>query len=158
MELYLLRHGIAYDSEAWAGKSDESRPLTNTGTAAMEREANYLKSARIKIDGVLSSPLARARQTAQIVATAFGIELRESALLKPGFNVKALEVLLEETAQFEHLMLVGHAPDFSEVIAHVIGGGQVEMPKGGFARIHMLHRSPPRGTLYSLLPPEALGA
>ena len=160
MELYLLRHGVAYEGEEWARKSadDNLRPLTDAGIAAMEREAAYLKNAHTHIDMIVTSPLVRARDTARIVGKALGLEPRESDLLKPGFNTKDLAALLEEYAQVEHLMLVGHNPDLGQVIQRVTGGEPVDVPKGGLARLDILQRNPPRGTLYSLLPPKALGA
>ncbi len=159
MELYLLRHGIAYEVEEWAHKSDNDdlRPLTEAGIAAMEREAAYLKHAQFKIEAIVTSPLVRARDTGRIVAEALGLEATESDLLEPGFNIEAFEALLEEYKHIEHLMLVGHNPDLGQIVEQVTDVAPVEMPKGGLACIHILHRNPPRGTLYSMLTPKALG-
>src|SRR5579859_950954 len=133
VELYLLRHGVAFERDEWQGKDDEQRPLTKKGIAKMEAEAKALKRAELGIDTIISSPLIRAAQTAQIVADALNKKVVESKHLKPGFNQKALATLLQEYDGAEQILIVGHEPDFSTVIGQIVGGGTVDMRKGGIA-------------------------
>lgn len=158
-KLYLLRHGIAYERDEWHGTNDELRPLTDKGIEAMQAEAKYLKSLKIEIDSMITSPLVRAHQTAKIVADALGLKLDESPLLKPGFDIDALAKLLKQYAASKQIMVVGHQPDFSNVVRSLIGGGgSIEIRKGGLVRVDLAQSDPPRGELVWLLTPSLLGA
>jgi phosphohistidine phosphatase len=162
MKLYFLRHGIAYEREAWQGENDELRPLTDEGVEDMKREARTLRNMGLKLDTIVTSPLVRARQTAKIVAKKLEMDVQEDVLLKPGFDVEALGALLARHSAARRLMLVGHEPDFSRTIAQLIGGGTVAMAKGGLARVDTdddaAHNRLLRGTLIWLLTPKLLGA
>jgi phosphohistidine phosphatase len=159
MKIYLLRHGVAYEREDWHGENDELRPLTDEGIEAMKREARALRDMKLKVDVIVSSPLVRARQTAKIVARRLEMDIQQDALLKPGFDAAALEALLPRFGSAQRLMIVGHEPDFSRTIAQLIGGGAVDMPKGGLARVDIDdHARPLRGSLVWLLTPRLLGA
>jgi phosphohistidine phosphatase SixA len=65
---------------------------------------------------------------------------------------------LNENAHLEHLMLVGHESDLSRVAAQVIGGGTLELERGGIIRIALTSIEPAKGKLLWLLPPEVMGA
>jgi phosphohistidine phosphatase len=156
--VYFLRHGVAYEREEWDGDNDELRPLTPDGIEAMKREAKYLHEIKLKIDALVTSPLVRAHDTAKIVAKALDLDLVESDLLKPGFNLSALGKLIKECSPAERIMIVGHEPDFSSTISQLIGGGEVEMRKGGLARIDITRQRPLRGQLVALLTPKFLDA
>ncbi|HLY25845.1 MAG TPA: histidine phosphatase family protein, partial [Aggregatilineales bacterium] len=78
VELYLLRHGVAYERDEWEGQDDELRPLTKKGIAKMESEAKTLKHFDLNLDKIISSPLTRAAQTAQIVADELKLKVVES--------------------------------------------------------------------------------
>ena len=158
MKLYLLRHGAAYDREDWQDKDDELRPLTDDGTDAMKREARRLSQMKLKLDAIVTSPLVRARETAWLVARALDMKVDENPLLKPGFNLDALDILLGQYVEFNRLMIVGHEPDFSQVIAQLIGGGTILMRKGGLARVDISELHPPHGELVWLLTPSVLDA
>jgi len=158
-ELYFLRHGDAGSRDTWSGR-DADRPLSAEGAARMEREASAFALLRTSVAVVLTSPLVRARQTAQIVALKLGLQhsLREDDRLSPGFGPSELSAILEDHREPGGLLLVGHEPDFSTVISACIGGGRVECKKGGIARVDL--RSPPAlsGTLVWLLPPRVLAS
>jgi phosphohistidine phosphatase len=156
--LYFLRHGVAYERDEWQGSDDELRPLTDKGISAMKQEAKYMKQIKLELDSLITSPLVRARETAKIVADTLDLKLDESSLLKPGFDIAALGKLLKQYDDSKRIMVVGHEPDFSRVISAVIGGGRVEMRKGGLARIDLAQVDPPRGDLVWLLTPSVLGA
>lgn len=157
MDLFFLRHGEAQGREEWKG-DDEERPLSEEGAARMRREAKTLAGLSLGVSLILSSPLVRALETAEIVAAALG--LKDSPLtdrrLAPGFNATALREILSEHAGAAALLLVGHEPDFSETIEACIGGGRVECKKGGLARLDITDPLRPRGSLLWLLPPRVL--
>ncbi len=157
MDLYFLRHGDALGKDEWKG-DDNARALSEEGVARMHREATTLAGLSLGISLILSSPLARALKTAEIVAEAFRMEdsLLADKRLSPGFDLPALRDILSEHAEVGALLLVGHEPDFSQTIAACIGGGRVECKKGGLARLEITDPLRPRGSLLWLLPPRML--
>ena len=158
-KLYFLRHGVAYMPDEWKGDNDELRPLTDEGIAAMKREAKYMRDAlKLKVDRLITSPLVRAHDTARYVAKALKLDLDESKLLKPGFDLQALDELLGKSDDVSNIMIVGHEPDFSRTISQLIGGGDVIMRKGGLARVDLQSRKPLRGELVWLLTPALVNA
>lgn len=157
MELYVLRHGDAGSRETWNG-SDAERPLSNEGAARMEREAATLARLALPIDVVLTSPLVRARQTAEIVVRRLDLigALREDDRLAPGFGPEDLGHILQDYRDRRAILLVGHEPDLSAVVSACIGGGLVECKKGGLARVDIKNPGSIEGVLVWLLPPRLL--
>jgi phosphohistidine phosphatase len=155
MQLYFLRHGLA-DWPNWDPAHDAERPLTDEGVEKMKAEAKAIKRLGVELDAILSSPLARARQTAAPVAERLGLNVVEEAALTPGFDVKRLQTVLKRHTDARALMLVGHEPDFSRTIGQLIGGGRVAMKKGGLARVDLEALDPPQGELVWLLAPKVL--
>jgi phosphohistidine phosphatase len=157
MEIYFLRHGDAGTAAGWKG-GDAERPLSKEGTARMEKEAAAIARVRPAVDAILTSPLLRARQTAEIVAKK--LRLADAMVLEerlaPGFGTAELKQILKERRASRGLMVVGHEPDFSRVIAACIGGGSVECKKGSLARVDMDDISSLTGVLVWLLPPRVL--
>ncbi len=119
MRLYFLRHGQAGDKDTWPG-DDFQRPLTAGGRAEMEAAANGLRALNLKPNVVLSSPLVRARQTAEIAAQAFGMAITEAAPLAPGCDLDGLADALRPYRQVDEVLIVGHEPDFSTLIGLLI--------------------------------------
>lgn len=150
MKLYFLRHGKA-DWPQW-DRPDDERPLNNDGKREMERIARLLRDLKIQPSVILSSPFPRAWQTAEIAAKHLEADLREEPALKKGFNVTRFRPLIKK-AQSEDLMLVGHEPDFSALIK-ALTGGQIELKKGGIARVDLADVSAARGKLVWLIPPK----
>lgn len=150
MKLYLLRHGIA-DWPEW-NRPDDERPLTKKGRKEMRRMAKFLRSLKVKPELILSSPLPRAWQTAQIAAEYLERELKKESALGCGFDVNKLRKIIYRHAK-EDLMLVGHEPDFSTVI-RALTGGTIKLAKGGLARVD-LATGAQKGRLIWLLPPKA---
>lgn len=149
MELYFLRHGEA-DWPNW-NKSDDERPLTKYGKKEMREVAAFLKRVKAKPDLIVTSPLPRASQTAEIAAERLKIKCREDKLLEPGFDRADLERLLKKYPE-ESLMIVGHEPDFSEVIS-VLTGASLKLSKAGVALVDLNH-SWRNGRLLWLIPPR----
>jgi phosphohistidine phosphatase len=155
MQLYFLRHDLAEDRDTWEGL-DFDRPLTETGKGRMERIAGKIERLNLRLAAVVSSPLTRAWQTAEIVAQHLGeqVALVEDPRLSPGFGVEQLKQVLEDYPEAQALMLVGHEPDFSQTIAALIGGGEVVCKKGGLARVDLWDTQSLRGRLIWLAPPK----
>ena len=155
--IYFLRHGKAAPRATWAD-DDGLRPLTPEGEALMRREAKGIRRLGLTPDVIIASPLVRARQTAEIVAEALGARDRlvEDARLAHGFDARCLERLAAERSEATQLMVVGHEPEFSATIAELIGGGCVDMKKGGLARVDVAGPGLEDGVLAWLLTPSLL--
>lgn len=147
MRLYLLRHGEA-DWPNWEGEDDD-RPLTKAGRKEMHKVGEFLARLKAKVDVVLTSPLPRASQTADIAAEHLKVRVHEESLLAPGFRATSLATIRRKYPQ-QVLMLVGHEPDFSEVVAAVTGG-KVKFAKAGVALVELTGR---KGRLLWLFPPK----
>lgn len=136
MQIYFLRHGPAGSRMEWSG-DDDARPLTDEGKARMTREAAVLQKLGVAPAVILTSPLARARQTAEIVAARLGSPdfVVCDERLSPGFGPRDLADILGDHRGVSSVMLVGHEPDFSLTIGEFVGGGRVALKKGGLARV-----------------------
>lgn len=155
--LYFLRHGQAGNRADWHG-DDAQRPLTVEGKQRMGREAVAIKKLGIPLDLILSSPLVRAYQTAEIVAKSLNAssKLNADERLGPGFSPKQLAAIVGEHRKVQGLLLVGHEPDFSETISQVTGGGRIAMKKGALAYVEMQDPASLQGVLVWLIPPKVL--
>jgi phosphohistidine phosphatase len=158
MKVYFLRHGKALARADW-DEDDGLRPLTPDGEKTMVREAKTIKGMKLGLEVIVTSPLVRARRTAEIVAEVLGQPglLVQDERLAHGFNAIHLAELLAEHDAHESVMVVGHEPEFSMTIAEVIGGGVVDFKKGGLARIDVAGPSLANGQLQWLLTPALLG-
>jgi len=159
MRCYFLRHGLAGDREDWHD-DDSLRPLTREGIKKMEREARTIAQLDLKLDAIVSSPLVRARQTAEIVAKKLKIRdrLTEDANLGLDFDLEHLAEVVGVHAGAGAIMLVGHDPSMSTTIGKLIGSASLEMKKGSLACVEILEGSPLGGQLIFLLPPTVLAA
>jgi phosphohistidine phosphatase len=157
VQFYFLRHGQAENRHEWQG-DDAARPLTVEGKKRMEREAAGIRTLGLHLELIISSPLVRAYQTAEIVARGQGeaIRLVPDDRVAPGFGPTHLAAILGEHKRAQGIMLVGHEPDFSETIGQVTGGGRLVMKKGALAYVELGNTVPPRGRLVWLLPPKLL--
>lgn len=114
MELYLVRHGIAADRETYT--NDEERPLTHKGRQRTSLVAKRLYELDLRFDMILTSPLLRARQTAELLqAAGLSSQIEESFYLAPGGDIYAglswLEKWRCQASDSKGLALVGHQPD-----------------------------------------------
>lgn len=163
MQLCLVRHGDAVAAEDGGYANDGLRPLTPDGKAKMHRGAAGLARA-FTPEGIISSPLVRARQTAEILQSAFSkTPLRFSEHLATGDHV----ALLAEAAGFgwERTILVGHEPHMSHLLSLLLSGGQsrieVDFKRGAAAIVQLLSYDDALaggGQLLAFLPPGALRA
>lgn len=152
--LYFLRHGLA-DWPEWT-KPDDERPLTDEGVKRMKASARTIEKLDLGLSLILTSPLVRAQQTAESVARRLSLEAVSHPALGVGFSTSKLAALVHEHSRHPAILLVGHEPDLSEVIADVIGGGKVVMKKGSLARIDLHSAEPLNGSLVWLLAPKVL--
>lgn len=143
MNLFLLRHGIAVERGTPGFSNDDARPLTPKGKRQLRKIAAALRALEPGFDAVLSSPLVRARQTAEIVAAELKLKKRLAFAdeLKPGSGAKMLvQKIGALEAAPENILLVGHEPDFSGLISLFItgktGAGLV-LKKGGLAKLEI---------------------
>lgn len=154
--LLILRHGIAEDAGPSTGYEDEPRALTPDGAARMRLAAAGMATLDLGVEAVVASPLVRCRQTGEIVADTLGLPLHQDARLSPGMDIDGIEELLLEHPDTETLMICGHQPDLSLLVAELTAGGSVEFRKGSLA---VLGIDAPRrggGRLLALYPPAAL--
>ena len=149
MELYFLRHGEA-DWPEWK-KSDDERPLTKRGKREMRDVAKFLDRLKVRPNLIVTSPLPRAAQTAEIAADYLKAKLRKDELLAPGFGASKLRTVLKRH-KARVLMLVGHEPDFTQVISELTGGS-LKLSKAGVALVDLDPESE-EGKLLWLFPPK----
>ena len=149
MQLYFLRHGEA-DWPGWT-KPDDERPLTDFGKKEVRQVATFLNRLKVKPDLIVTSPLPRALQTAEVAAEQLKTKLRQDEALEPGFGISELRTVLKRHRS-KVLMLVGHEPDFSSVIS-ALTGGFLKMSKAGVALID-IDPETEKGRLLWLFPPK----
>jgi phosphohistidine phosphatase len=154
--LHLLRHAHAGDSADWDGP-DATRPLTEKGRAQAKRLGRFLAERRFATDAVLTSPKVRAAQTAEIVAGHLAIPIVVDERLAGDLTLSVVEAILHEHGDPERPVLVGHDPDFSELVAALTGSDALPMRKGAMVRIDASRPfEAGAGTLRWLIPPELL--
>ena len=145
-QLFLVRHGIAEDrGEAWP--DDAKRPLTNEGMSRLRKIARSLVRLGVEFDIVLTSPLTRSRQTADILADAFDPRptIANFETLAPGGAAAEVIADLEKHARRSRIALVGHEPGIGELAARLLGSRHaVTFKKGGVCRID-IDTLPPAG-------------
>jgi len=141
MDLYLLRHAIAEErGPLWSGH-DADRPLTKKGAKKMRRIAAIMKESGLSFDLILSSPLRRARETAEIVADLFECRdrLKFTSHLKVGGSPAALvREINAKYGKLTSILLVGHEPSLSGLISVLLSGIEslsITMRKGGLCKL-----------------------
>jgi phosphohistidine phosphatase len=135
--LYLVRHAIAAErGPKWP--DDAKRPLTHKGAARMRQVVRGLRALGVEVDLVLTSPLVRARQTAEILVDGLGSapRLEVTAALAPDEVPAAVAAVLGRHASASRIALVGHEPAIGALAAWLIGAREpVLFKKGGVCRI-----------------------
>jgi len=148
LELYLIRHGVA--AERGEDYPDDSkRPLTGSGMSKLRKEAKALNSLEVGFDLIITSPLVRTKQTAEIFAETLNGKppINTSDALAPAGTPAAVMQELARHARKARIALVGHEPNLGELAARLIGArSPVEFKKGAICRID-----------FDVLPPKSLG-
>jgi phosphohistidine phosphatase len=160
MRLYLMRHATS-GSEGDPGQpADADPPLSPSGMSKARAAARGLLELRIELSFVLSSPLARAMQTAEIVAQTLSVpvsQLRSIDALRPE---SAPAALIDELARLEaeELLCVGHGPQLDDVVAALLGCSSriTALKKAAVVGLQCESLSPPRGVLLWLYPQRGL--
>ena len=125
MDLLVIRHGIAEDREAFAasGKDDAQRPLTDEGRRKMRQAARGLTAVVPALDVLASSPLVRARQTADLVAKAYsGLPVTEITQLQPDQPPEAFAEWVRGQALHGAVAAVGHEPLLGQIVSFLLAG------------------------------------
>ncbi len=162
IELYLVRHGLA--GERGTYPNDDERPLTDEGKKKTRQVAKRLLELDLHFDLILTSPLVRARQTADIlVDVGLGTQLEEVGCLSPGGDLDAWVDWLYSWQKSEKpcLALVGHEPDLSEWAETLLFGkpaGVLTLKKAGVMGLTLPGEGSPIGnsSLFWLTPPRFL--
>ena len=147
MNLYLMRHanaGLSRENPLL----DNKRGLVKEGKEQCMLMARVLSALKVQIDVIVSSPLKRALQTAQFVATEMGIESRIEICpaLSPEGDYVAFQDMLARYAGREGVLAVGHNPNLFQFLGRLVtgnGGACIRMRKGAVARVD-LERHPPQ--------------
>jgi phosphohistidine phosphatase len=154
MEVYLLRHGIAEDRSA--SGSDADRRLTTEGRDKLRRVLERAHAAGVEPSLILSSPLKRAIETAEIAARELGYQgkiLRVSSL-SPGSSPPDVWNEIREHRDESAILLAGHEPLFSATVAYLLGStnAMVDFRKGALVRIDVeMFSAIPAGVLRWML-------
>ena len=159
--LYLVRHAIAAErGPKWP--DDAKRPLTHKGAARMRQVVRGLRALGVEIDLVLTSPLVRARQTADLLVEGLGSApaLDVAPALAPEETPPAVAAALARHATANRIALVGHEPALGLLAAWLIGAREpIAFRKGGVCRIDVPALPPGRnGQLVWLATPKMLRA
>lgn len=163
MELYLIRHGIA--EERQFNIDDEQRCLTKEGRQKTEKVVQQLKKLGLQFDFIATSPLVRARQTAEIfLANGLVSHIEECIDLAPDGNLQKWVVSWLEPRKYSpqtRLALVGHEPDlgyWAEILVWGQAKGSLVLKKAGMIGIKLPEEGSPlgRSQMFWLTPPKYL--
>lgn len=132
-ELWLLRHG---EAEAGGGKADEQRELTPEGERQSIAAGRALARLGAGFEIAFTSPRVRARETARLACEALGPELVVHEPLSAEFDGREALVLLGPQRADARVLVVGHQPDFSQVV-HDLTGARIDLEKGGVAVVRV---------------------
>jgi phosphohistidine phosphatase len=158
MRLLIIRHATAVP-RGTPEMPDEERPLTKRGERRFRRAAEGLARVTKRPDTLLSSPLPRARRTAEIAARAWGkVDVEESPALGGG-SYDDIATALGRFPAESLVAVVGHEPDLSALLARLLGGGHAErltFKKGGAALLEVPGSLAEGGSLVWYLPPRIL--
>ena len=135
MELYILRHGDAEN-----GSPDSQRQLSDYGRQQVTSQAKQHSQRLATIESVITSPLIRASQTAELVMSQAAIHCTPQITdcLLPNAQVAAVEQLLEKNNS-QRILLVGHLPLLDQLINYFIGDSVARMATASLASLSMNH-------------------
>jgi phosphohistidine phosphatase len=148
LELYLIRHGIAA-ARGEEYPDDSKRPLTNQGITRLRKEARALEQLGFSFDQILTSPLVRTRQTADIFAETLKSKppVATTDALAPAGTPTAVIQEVAKYARKGRVALIGHEPNMGELAARLIGArAPMEFKKGAICRMD-----------FDVLPPKGVG-
>ncbi len=130
MQLYLVRH-----ADATPGDPDELRTLSDEGREQARTLGEQLKAGGVQPDVVLTSPLLRARETAEALARATGSRAETDERLAPGATADGVREAV--AGRGERVVVVGHQPDCGQITAAFRGGEEPKFPAAGMVVIEL---------------------
>ena len=148
-QIWLLRHGEAVPHES---KSDDERELTARGERQAIAAGEGLARLGLEFAACYASPKVRAIDTARLACRALNIEPEVAESLGAGFDRDDALELLRAHDDDARILVVGHEPDFSQVV-HDLTGARIDLKKGGLAAVRVQRKS---GELVALLRPREL--
>jgi phosphohistidine phosphatase len=132
-QLWLLRHG---DAEPHGSRPDGDRELTERGREQSDAAGRALAALDVTFEHVFTSPKVRAAETARLACSHLGVEPVVHEPLAAGFDRDDALALLAAAGADGRLLVVGHEPDFSQVV-HDLTGARVDFKKGGVAAVRI---------------------
>lgn len=157
-ELYLMRHGQAGVRGSY--EDDRMRPLTNEGRKRSRLAGRAFKRFELAPKTILTSPLVRTRETAEIVAEELGLVSRLRELNSLAIGSAPNDLLRDLLIAFEDggpILAVGHEPDLGLFISSLIsadGSARIRVKKGALIHLRLLQSG--EATLRALIPPKTL--
>ena len=163
MDLYLVRHAIAFNPDSTKWPDDRDRPLTPKGEKRFARAAHGLAELVGSVDVVLSSPFVRAWRTAELLEAAGWPAPTRSDALEAGRAPAEVLQALQPHASASAVAMVGHEPCMHELVSYLLTAeanhAQVEFRKGGVARLSLDEAlRPGSASLVWMLAPKVLRA
>ena len=157
MEIYILRHGIA--ENARAGMTDGDRALTAEGEQKLREVLRSARKAKAEPALILTSPLRRAVETAEIAADVLGTSKKpvRTDALAPDSSPQEIWQEIQAHRSAGALLLAGHEPLLSQCLGYMLGCSslEVDFKKGALARIDIDHfTGEPHGVLKWFLVPK----
>jgi len=129
MRIYLVRHAAAAP-----GDPDRERPLTTTGLEQARRVGERLADETPRPVAVLTSPLLRARQTAELIAAPLGLDAEPDDRLAPGATAAGVRAAVAGRGD---CVVVAHQPDCGAIAAELTGGAEPAFPPAGMVVIEL---------------------
>ncbi len=133
IKLIVVRHG---DAEQETGVPDDSRRITKKGKKQLKRTANFIDKMNYNIEGIVSSPLIRSRDSAEVIVDELGLDLKidMNDSLKPDADVSSTIAFIKQLKN--NTVIVGHNPNLS-LLLNKIAGFNGELKKAGVAVINL---------------------
>jgi phosphohistidine phosphatase len=133
VDLYLILHCKAQDGYA----DDEERPLTASGRHAAREVGRALKKEGVHFDQIVSSPLVRAVETAELIAVAtdYAGELAVARAISPEGRPGKMIDVVASFGQCEHLALVGHEPSMGNLLSRLLEKPGLSLKKGAIVKL-----------------------
>lgn len=149
-QLWFLRHG---EAEPHGARPDEQRRLTERGETQSRAAGRALAALELTFQLVATSPRVRSLDTARLACEALDAELVVHEPLSSGFDVDDATELVHAIGADKRLLLVGHNPDFEQVV-YDLTGARIDLKKGGIAAVRL--RAARRGELIALMRPREI--
>ena len=157
VDLYVVRHAVAYERDLARWPDDAQRPLTPEGEQEFRRAARGLAKLMKPVRTVLASPYERAWRTAEILRDAAGWpEPERCEALEADRHAESAIAALAGRGDEGTLAIVGHEPMLGRLCGILTGGNPPELKKGAVARLDVLAFEPGEATARWLLPPKVL--